>query len=54
MPEFTVVTMVVAVEIILILEEYIGESEEFSVKITNEELAGTKDNNGDIWFSKVM
>ena len=30
------------------------ESEEFSVKITDEELAGVKDDNGDIWFSNVM
>mmetsp|Transcript_14101 Transcript_14101/g.29807 ORF Transcript_14101/g.29807 Transcript_14101/m.29807 type:complete len:96 (-) Transcript_14101:532-819(-) len=27
---------------------YTGESEEFSVKVTNEELAGLKDDNGDI------
>ena len=33
---------------------YTGESEEFSAKITTEELTGVKDDNGDIWFSKVM
>ena len=31
-----------------------GESEEFSVKMANKELAGVKDDNKDIWVSKVM
>ena len=33
---------------------YIGDSEEFSVTITDEELEGVKNDNGVIWFSKVM
>ena len=33
---------------------YTGESEEFSVKLTDEELVGVKDDNGKIRFSKVM
>ena len=33
---------------------FTGESEEFSVKITDKEVAGLKDNNGDIYFSKGM
>ena len=33
---------------------YTGESEEFLVKITDEELAGVMDDNGNIQFSKVV
>ena len=33
---------------------YTGESEEFSVKIIDEEFAGVMDDNGDIQFAKVM
>ena len=33
---------------------FTGEPEEFSVKITDEEVTGLKDDNGDIRFSKVM
>ena len=33
---------------------YTGESEESSVKLTDAEVAGLKDDNGDIWLSKVM
>ena len=33
---------------------FTGESEEFSGERTDEELAGLKDDNGDIRFSKVM
>ena len=33
---------------------FTGESEEFLVKIKDEELPGLKDDNGDIWFRKVM
>ena len=33
---------------------FTGESEEFSVKITDEEVAGLKDDNGDIRFTKVV
>mmetsp|Transcript_29715 Transcript_29715/g.54809 ORF Transcript_29715/g.54809 Transcript_29715/m.54809 type:complete len:112 (+) Transcript_29715:659-994(+) len=33
---------------------YTGDSEEFGVNITDEELAGLKDANGDILFYKVM
>ena len=33
---------------------FTSESEEFSVKMTDEEVAGLKNDNGDIQFSKVM
>ena len=33
---------------------YTSESKAFSLKITDEELAGVKDDNGDICFSKVI